>query len=67
VVLLFIDGSLGEWSLYDRGLFTRNLIPVAHSFGGESCLQASVTGYAREIKVFCGIAQSSRKLMICIE
>jgi nitroreductase len=65
-VFLFIDGSLGEWSIYDVGLFTQNLILAAHSFGVESCLQFSVTGYAREIKSFFGIAESSKKLVICI-
>jgi nitroreductase len=65
-VLLFIDGSLGEWSIYDMGLFTQNLILAAHSFGVESCLQASVTGYAPEIKTFLGITENNKKLVICI-
>ena len=65
-VFLLIDGSLGEWSLYDLGLFTQNLILAAHSYGVESCLQASVAGYAKEIKNFLGIAESSKKLVICI-
>jgi nitroreductase len=65
-IFLFIDGSLGEWSIYDVGLFTQNLILAAHSFGVESCLQASVTGYAREIKTFFGIEKGSKKLVICI-
>ncbi len=65
-VFLFIDGSLGEWSIYDVGLFTQNLILAAHSFGVECCLQASVTGYAREIKKFLGIEEGSKKLVICI-
>jgi nitroreductase len=64
-VLLFIDGSLGEWSIFDMGLFAQNLILAAHSLGVESCLQASVTHYAREIKEFFDIAES-KKLVICI-
>jgi nitroreductase len=64
-VFLFIDGSLGEWSIFDTGLFTQNLILAAHSFGVESCLQASVTNYAREIKKFLGLAES-KKLIIGI-
>ena len=59
-VFLFIDGSLGEWSIYDMGLFTQNLILAAHSFGVESCLQASVTNYAHEIKKFVGISDKKR-------
>jgi len=64
-VFLFMDGSLGEWSIFDMGLFTENLILAAHSLGVESCLQASVTNYAREIKKFLGVAES-KKLVICI-
>lgn len=64
-VFLFIDGSLGEWSIYDMGLFTQDLILAAHSLGVGSCLQASVTNYALEIKKFFDIAKS-KKLVICI-
>ena len=64
-VLLFIDGSLGEWSTFDMGLFAQNLILAAHSLGVESCLQASVTNYAPEIKKFLDIPES-KKLVICI-
>ncbi len=62
---LFIDGSLGEWSIFDMGLFAQNLILAAHSLGVESVLQASVTNYAPEIKKFLGIPDS-KKLIICI-
>jgi nitroreductase len=65
-VFLFIDSSLGEYSIYDVGLFTQNLILAAHSFNIESCIQASVTNYAREIKKFFGISENSKKLVICI-
>jgi nitroreductase len=64
-VFLFIDGSLGEWSIFDMGLFAQNLTLAAHSFGVESCLQASVTNYAPEIKNFFGI-EESKKLVIGI-
>jgi nitroreductase len=47
------------------GLFTQNLILAAHSLGVESCLQASVTNYAVEIKKFLDIADS-KKLVICV-
>jgi nitroreductase len=64
-IFLFMDGSLTEWSIFDMGLFSQNLILAAHSFGVESCLQASVTRYAREIKNFLGLPES-KKLVICI-
>ncbi len=64
-VFLFIDGILGEWSIFDMGLFAQNLILAAHSLGVESVLQASVTNYAPEIKKFLGVPES-KKLVICI-
>ncbi len=64
-VFLFIDGSMGEWSIFDTGLFAQNLILAAHSLGVGSCLQASVTNYAPEIKKFLGVGEG-KKLVICI-
>jgi len=64
-VFLFIDGSLGEWSIFDMGLFAQSFILAAHSLGVASCLQASVTNYAPEIKRFLGVPES-KKLIICI-
>ena len=64
-IFLFMEGSLNEWSIFDMGLFAQNLILSAHSFGVGSCLQASITGYAPEIKKFLGISES-KKLIIGI-
>ncbi len=64
-VFLFIDGSLGEWSIFDMGLFAQNLILAAHALGVESVLQASVTNYAPQIKKFLGVPES-KKLIISI-
>jgi nitroreductase len=64
-IFVFMDGSLNEWSIFDMGLFSQNLILAAHSFGVESCLQASVTRCAPEIKKFLGIPEN-KKLVICI-
>jgi len=60
-----MDGSLGEWSVYDMGLFTQNLILAAHSLGIGSCIQASVVDYAKEIKRFLNISESN-KLLACV-
>ncbi|MBW1773271.1 MAG: nitroreductase [Deltaproteobacteria bacterium] len=64
-IFLFMEGSLNEWSIFDMGLFTQNLILAAHSLGLESCLQASVPKYSLEIKQFLGIPEH-KKLIICI-
>jgi nitroreductase len=59
-VFLFMDGSLGKWSFFDMGLFTQNLILAAHSLGVGSCIQASVTKYASEIKRFFNIRKEQK-------
>jgi len=64
-ILLFMDGALGEWSIFDMGLFAENLILAAHSLGVESCLLASEPNYAMENRKFLGIAES-KKLVVCI-
>jgi len=64
-VFLFMDDSLPEWSLFDIGLFVQNLILSAHCFGIGSCIQASVTEYAGEIKTFLHI-EKDKKLVACI-
>jgi nitroreductase len=65
VLFLFMDASLTEWSNFDMGLFAQSLILALHAFGLGSCLQASVTDYAREIKQFLNIADS-KKLIVGI-
>jgi len=65
VVFLFMDRTLGDWSIFDMGLFTQNLILAAHSLGVESCLQASTTGYPDAVRQFLGIPET-KKLVIGI-
>jgi len=64
-VFLFTEGSVGEWSIFDMGLFTQNLILAAHALGVGSCLQASVTNYAPEIKQALEVPDD-KKLVLCI-
>ncbi len=64
-IFLFMEGSLNEWSIFDMGLFSQNLIMAAHSFGVGNCLQASITNYAPEIKKFLGVSEG-KKLIIGI-
>ena len=65
VILLFMDSTLGAWSIFDMGLFAQNLILAAHSFGIGSCLQASIANYSDAIRDFLGIP-STKKLIIGI-
>ena len=63
VLFLFMDRTLSSWSVFDMGLFTQNLILAAHSFGVESCLQASVTNYAEAIKKFLGMPETKQMVI----
>ncbi len=64
-VFLYMDGSLGEWSTYDMGLFTQTLLLAAHARGIGSVIQGAVTDYAPEIKDLLGI-DAHKKLLVCI-
>ncbi len=64
-VFLYMDGSLGEWSIFDMALFTQNLLLAAYARGIGSVIQASVTEYAKEIKQVLGIGLH-KKLLVCI-
>lgn len=64
-IFLFMDRSLTEWSTFDMGLFAQNLVLAIHACGLGSCLQASVTDYAPEIKKFLGIPES-KKMLVCL-
>jgi nitroreductase len=62
-VFLFMDKSIGEWSLFDMGLFAQNLVLAAASQGLGSCIQASVSEYAGDIKKYLGMTED--KKLIC--
>ncbi len=64
-VFLYMEGSLGEWSIFDMGLFTQTLLLAAHAKGIGSVIQGAVTDYAPEIKDFLGI-EKDKKLLVCI-
>jgi nitroreductase len=63
-VFLFMDQTLGVWSVFDMGLFAQNLILAAHALGVGSVLQASVTNYASEIKEFLGIPKTKQLVIV---
>ncbi len=64
-VFLYMDGSLGEWSIFDMGLFTQTLLLAAHARGIGSVVQASATDYAKETKEFLNL-NSDKKLLVGI-
>jgi nitroreductase len=60
---LFIDRMLGEWSVFDLGLFTQTLLLAAESKGLGTCVQASVVRYADYIRETLGLAHSKRLII----
>lgn len=65
VIFLFMDSTLGSWSVFDMGIFAQSLILAAHSFGVGSCLQAMTTRYPDAVRDFLGIP-ATKKLVIGI-
>ncbi len=65
VLFLFMDSTLGFWSIYDIGAFAQSIILAAHALGVESCLQASVAGYPDAVRKFLNIPKT-KKLVIGI-
>ena len=62
VIFLFMDNTLGSWSIFDMGLFAQNVILAAHSLGLRSCLQASIANYPDTVREFLEIPKT--KLLI---
>jgi len=60
VLFLFMDRTLGFWSIFDMGLFAQNLILAAHSFGLGSCLQAALANYPDAIREFLGMPETKQ-------
>lgn len=60
VLFLFMDRTLGSWSIFDMGLFVQNLILAAHSFGLGSCLQAALADYPDAIRQFLGMPETKQ-------
>ncbi len=62
-LFLFIDSTLGSWSIFDMGLFAHGIILAAHSFGLGSCLQAALTRYPDAVRQFLGIPKTKRLIL----
>ena len=62
-IFLFIDRSLGSWSVFDMGLFAQTVALAAHSLGLGTCLQASLANYPDAVREFFGIPNTKLLLM----
>ena len=64
-LFLFMDSTLGPWSMFDMGLFSQSISLAAHSFGIGSCLQAMLAIYPDTVREFLGIPKT-KKLVVGI-
>ncbi len=64
-LFLFMNDSLGLWSVYDMGLLSQTICLAAHALGLGTCLQASTTYYPHAVRDFLKIPKT-KKLLIGI-
>lgn len=62
-IFILQNASLGEWSIFDSGIFAQSLMLAAHAKGVATVPQAFLTDYAAETKRFLGVAENMRLLL----
>ncbi len=62
-IFILQNAELGEWSIFDAGIFAQSLMLAAHAKGVATVPQAFLTDYAKEIKQFLGIPQNMRIIL----
>ncbi len=63
VLFLFLDSTLGSWSIFDMGLFTQTVILAAHAYGLGSCPQAALGNYPDAVREFLQIPKTKRLIL----
>ncbi len=63
VLFLFMDSTLGSWSIFDMGLFAQSFSLAAHAFGLGSCLQAQLASYPDAVRDFLGIPKTKKLIL----
>lgn len=62
-LFLFIDSTLGPWSIFDMGLFAQSISLAAHSLGLGSCMQATIARYPDAVRDCLGVPKT-KKLVV---
>ena len=62
-LFLFMDSTLGAWSIFDMGLFTQSIALAAHALGLGTCIEASLTDYPDALNEFLGIPETKKLIM----
>lgn len=59
-VFLFMDSTLGEWSIFDLGLFAQSFGLAAHDLGLGTCLHASLADYPDAVRDCLGLPKTKK-------
>ena len=62
-VFIFVDRAIGEWSVFDAGLFSQSLVLAAHNCGIGSCLQTMMVVYPDAIREFLGLPETKKLVL----
>ncbi len=62
-VIVFIDKSLGEWSILDTGLALENLMIAAWNYGVGTCVMSAAVIYPDVLHNLLDIPESKRMIV----
>jgi nitroreductase len=62
-IIVYMDASLGEWSLVDIGLTLENLMLAAWHYGVGTCPEAAVVLYPEALRSLLKIPESKRIIL----
>ncbi len=62
-VIVYIDSSLGEWSILDTGMALQNMMLAAWNYGVGTCAMAAVVHYPDVIREVLDIPRSKRIIL----
>lgn len=62
-LFIFMDKSLGEWSIMDIGMFAQTMMIAALEYGLGTCPQAALTDYPHIVKRHLNIPDSKKLLL----
>lgn len=62
-LFLFMDSTLGPWSILDMGLFTQSLALAAHGLGLGICMQAALANYPDAVRGALDLPKSKKLVL----
>ncbi len=62
-LFLFMDTTLGSYSIFDMGLFAQSVCLAAHASGLGTCLQAALVGYPDAVRDFLSVPKTKKVIL----